>query len=85
MKSNIEALKIHLTDKQIEYIESVQNFEIGFPGNFVGDDPRAGPTAPIIAAAAPVVFAVSFVLVLTMYWGAANDGIQNFGKPIGHD
>lgn len=59
MKSNIEALKIHLTDKQIEFIESVQDFEIGFPGNFVGDDPRAGPTAPIIAAAAPVVFAVS--------------------------
>ncbi|KAE9992562.1 hypothetical protein Vi05172_g11514 [Venturia inaequalis] len=57
LKSNIEALKIHLTDKQIEYIEGVQNFEIGFPGNFVGDDPRAGPAAPIIAAAAPVVWA----------------------------
>lgn len=59
LKSNIEALKIHLTDKQIEYIEGVQNFDIGFPGNFVGDDPRAGPTAPIISAAAPVVWAVS--------------------------
>jgi hypothetical protein len=48
-----------LTDKQIEYLESVQDFEIGFPGNFVGDDPRAGPAAPIIAASAPVVWAVS--------------------------
>lgn len=67
MKSNIEALKIHLTDKQIEYIEGVQNFDIGFPGNFVGDDPRAGLTAPIISAAAPVVWAVSsFSLIVDM-------------------
>ena len=65
LKSNIEALSIHLTDKQIEYLEGVQNFDIGFPGNFVGDDPRAGPAAPIIAASAPVVWAVSSPRIIT--------------------
>ena len=67
LKSNIEALSIHLTDKQIEYLESVQNFDIGFPGNFVGDDPRAGPAAPIIAASAPVVWAVSSPRIIRLH------------------
>jgi len=57
LKQNIEALSIHLSDKQIEYLESVQNFEIGFPGTFIGDDPKAGKTAPIIAASAPIAYA----------------------------
>jgi aryl-alcohol dehydrogenase-like predicted oxidoreductase len=57
LKQNIQALSIHLSDKQIEYLESVKDFEIGFPGTFVGDDPKAGKTAPIIAASAPIVFA----------------------------
>jgi hypothetical protein len=84
LKSNIEALSIHLTDKQIEYLESVQDFQIGFPGNFIGDDPRAGPTAPIIAAAAPVAWAVSSHLC-TVRQDCANLCSQKYGKPIGHD
>lgn len=39
LKDNIKALSIHLTDKQIEDLESVTSFDIGFPGNFVGPDP----------------------------------------------
>jgi len=56
LHDNIKALSVHLTDKQIEYLESVRDFDIGFPGNFVGDDPRAGKTAPIIQGAALVDF-----------------------------
>ncbi|KAG6844596.1 hypothetical protein H0H87_005612 [Tephrocybe sp. NHM501043] len=33
---NIEALDITLTPQQIHYLESVVEFDIGFPGNFVG-------------------------------------------------
>ncbi|KAG5653658.1 hypothetical protein H0H81_011618 [Sphagnurus paluster] len=32
---NIEALDISLTKAQIEYLESVVDFDIGFPGNFI--------------------------------------------------
>ena len=40
LKDNIQALSIRLTDKQIEYLESVKPFDIGFPGNFIGRDPK---------------------------------------------
>lgn len=33
---NLQALKIKLTDKQIEYLESIVPFTPGFPNNFVG-------------------------------------------------
>jgi aryl-alcohol dehydrogenase-like predicted oxidoreductase len=56
LKANIEALTIHLTDKQIEYLESILNFDIGFPGTFVGDDPRTGKAAPMVANAAPILY-----------------------------
>jgi hypothetical protein len=84
LKSNIAALSIHLTDKQIEYLESVQNFEIGFPGDFVGDDPRAGPAAPIIAASAPMAWAVSS-LCIPITGLLLTCALQKYGKPIGHD
>ncbi|KAH7176117.1 aryl-alcohol dehydrogenase [Dactylonectria macrodidyma] len=49
LHDNIKALSIHLTDDQINYIESVKNFEIGFPMDFIGDDPReAGKQPPIM-------------------------------------
>ena len=35
LKDNIQALKIKLTTKQIEYLESIVPFEPGFPINFV--------------------------------------------------
>jgi hypothetical protein len=55
LHDNIKALSIHLTDKQIEYLESVRPFDIGFPMNFVGDDPRAtGQSGPLVNSVAKI-------------------------------
>ena len=40
LKDNIKALEIKLTDKQIEELEAATPFDLGFPGNFVGEDPK---------------------------------------------
>lgn len=40
LKDNIQALSIKLTDKQIEYLESIKPFDLGFPHNFIGADPN---------------------------------------------
>lgn len=40
LKGNIEALKIKLTPQQIEKLESVVEFDVGFPSNFLGPHPR---------------------------------------------
>ncbi|CAI4562057.1 CNT_collapsed_G0031270.mRNA.1.CDS.1 [Saccharomyces cerevisiae] len=39
LKQNIEALSIKLTPEQIKYLESIVPFDVGFPTNFIGDDP----------------------------------------------
>ncbi|KAH6876519.1 putative aryl-alcohol dehydrogenase Aad14 [Thelonectria olida] len=38
LHDNIQALSIKLTKEQVEYLESVQHFDIGFPGTFIGAD-----------------------------------------------
>ena len=40
LQDNIQALKIKLTTEQIELLESVKPFDVGFPNDFIGDDPR---------------------------------------------
>jgi aryl-alcohol dehydrogenase-like predicted oxidoreductase len=40
LQDNIQALKIKLTSEQIELLESVKPFDVGFPNDFIGDDPR---------------------------------------------
>ncbi|KAI0009401.1 aldo/keto reductase [Xylariaceae sp. FL0662B] len=40
LKNNIQALSIKLTDAQIEYLESVKPFSVGFPSDFIGPDPN---------------------------------------------
>jgi aryl-alcohol dehydrogenase-like predicted oxidoreductase len=35
MKANIEALQIALSPEQIKYLESINEFDIGFPNNFI--------------------------------------------------
>ncbi|KAF2723356.1 Aldo/keto reductase [Polychaeton citri CBS 116435] len=40
LMDNIQALKIKLTSKQIELLESVVPFNPGFPNDFVGEDPH---------------------------------------------
>ena len=55
LEDNIKALKIKLTDKQIEYLESVVPFEQGFPQTFVGEDPAvSGKSPPLVATTAPM-------------------------------
>lgn len=46
LQDNIRALEIRLTKKQIEYLESVQPFDVGFPFNFIGEDPRINGGKP---------------------------------------
>ncbi|KAI5917568.1 putative aryl-alcohol dehydrogenase Aad14 [Camillea tinctor] len=38
LQDNIQSLKIKLTDEQIAYLESVNEFDIGFPGTFIGPE-----------------------------------------------
>jgi aryl-alcohol dehydrogenase-like predicted oxidoreductase len=40
LQDNIRALSIKLTDEQIKYLESVKPFDLGFPLNFLGQDPN---------------------------------------------
>lgn len=57
LHDNIRALSIELTEEQIKYLESVQPFDIGFPNNFIGEDPRvSGKATGILAASASLAF-----------------------------
>ena len=42
LMANIQALKIHLTDKQIQELEGVVPFDVGFPTSMIGEDPKEG-------------------------------------------
>jgi aryl-alcohol dehydrogenase-like predicted oxidoreductase len=39
LHDNIQALSIRLTEKQIQFLESATEFDVGFPTNFIGQDP----------------------------------------------
>jgi aryl-alcohol dehydrogenase-like predicted oxidoreductase len=55
LHANIQALSLRLTDDQIKYLESQTDFQIGFPGNFVGDDSNGtGKPSAMLLAAAPM-------------------------------
>ncbi|KAJ5496549.1 hypothetical protein N7463_008536 [Penicillium fimorum] len=51
LKDNIQALKLRLTSEQIEYLESQKELDIGFPGNFIGPDPKVTGKASFLLAA----------------------------------
>ncbi|KAF2269816.1 putative aryl-alcohol dehydrogenase Aad14 [Lojkania enalia] len=60
LHSNIEALKIKLTDKQIEYLESLKPFDLGFPNSFIGEDPKVtGKSTVLLSGTAPMAFVQS--------------------------
>lgn len=40
LQDNIKALRIKLSEDEINYLESVQPFDVGFPVNFIGPDPN---------------------------------------------
>lgn len=46
LHDNIQALKIRLTAKQIQFLEQATEFDIGFPNNFIGPDPRTTDGTP---------------------------------------
>ncbi|KAI1421757.1 aryl-alcohol dehydrogenase [Xylaria sp. FL1777] len=52
LEDNIQSLNIKLTPKQVEYLESITPFDVGFPGIFVGPEIREScAPAPFLAAA----------------------------------
>jgi len=57
LQDNLQSLKVKLTDKQIQYLESVKPLDVGFPNNFIGEDPHiSGKPGMIAAAIAPFAF-----------------------------
>jgi diketogulonate reductase-like aldo/keto reductase len=51
LRDNIQALKIRLTPEEIAYLENVKPFNVGFPSNFLSEDPHAtGKTAGLLAS-----------------------------------
>jgi len=57
LQDNIQALKIKLTAKQIEYLESIKPLDVGFPSNFIGEDPKVtGSASGLLASNAPLAF-----------------------------
>jgi aryl-alcohol dehydrogenase-like predicted oxidoreductase len=57
LEDNIKALSIRLTDEQIKKLESVKPFDIGFPLNMIGNDPKeTGVTPFLIATSAPIAW-----------------------------
>jgi aryl-alcohol dehydrogenase-like predicted oxidoreductase len=57
LKANIESLKIKLTDQQIQKLESVKAFDLGFPGAFIGEDPHiTGEAGPLLSSSAQFDF-----------------------------
>ncbi|CZR60581.1 probable aryl-alcohol dehydrogenase Aad14 [Phialocephala subalpina] len=60
LRDNIQALKIRLTAEQIEFLESIKPFDVGFPSNFIGPDPKVvGKASGLLAASAPLAFVES--------------------------
>ena len=51
LQDNIKALSIHLKDEdmeELEELEGAQAFDVGFPMNFVGPEPRVSGQAPFM-------------------------------------
>jgi aryl-alcohol dehydrogenase-like predicted oxidoreductase len=51
LKENIQGLSLRLTAAQVEYLEGQTRFDVGFPGNFIGPDPRVTGKASFLLAA----------------------------------
>ncbi|KAL3419599.1 aryl-alcohol dehydrogenase [Phlyctema vagabunda] len=60
LKDNIKGLEIRLSEKQIEFLESVVPFEPGFPSSFVGPDVKLkGKASGLLAASGQYAFVQS--------------------------
>ncbi|AJT29075.1 CDN_1a_G0043510.mRNA.1.CDS.1 [Saccharomyces cerevisiae] len=57
LKQNIGALSIKLTPEQIEYLESIVPFDVGFPKSLIGDDPAVTKKlSPLTSMSARIAF-----------------------------
>ncbi|CEJ58148.1 Putative Aad6p (Fragment) [Penicillium brasilianum] len=57
LHDNIQALSLRLSQEEIKYLESVGDFDPGFPYDMAGVDPAdTGIATPIVAQAAPMAF-----------------------------
>ncbi|KAL4808247.1 NADP-dependent oxidoreductase domain-containing protein [Aspergillus unguis] len=57
LRDNIKALEIKLTEQQIEYLESVKPLQVGYPGDYIGPDPRVtGKAGGVLATTGPMEF-----------------------------
>ncbi|PVH72890.1 putative aryl-alcohol dehydrogenase Aad14 [Cadophora sp. DSE1049] len=60
LQDNISALKIKLTKEQIETLESVRPLHVGFPNDFIGEDPKlSGKPGGLLAASSSMAFVVA--------------------------
>lgn len=51
LDANIKALEIKLSDAEIEELEGVKPFDVGFPLNFIAEDPRVSNNMSFLMAA----------------------------------
>jgi hypothetical protein len=50
LQDNIQALSISVTTAQIEYLQSIEPLDLGFPNNFIGAGLRStGKSSPLTA------------------------------------
>lgn len=56
LHDNIQALSIKLTDAQIEYLESVQPLDVGYPHNITGPDPNVTGSSRLLQITSQVKF-----------------------------
>ncbi|KAL2759978.1 hypothetical protein ACRALDRAFT_1046658 [Sodiomyces alcalophilus JCM 7366] len=56
LKDNIAALSLRLSDEQIAFLESAMPFDLGFPSNFIGEDPQITGYSEILERPSTLVF-----------------------------
>lgn len=56
LQDNIQALRLRLTKEQIEHLESVKSFDLGFPGNLLGTDPAVSGNSASLGRFADIQF-----------------------------
>ncbi len=57
LQDNIKALSLRLTAEQIAHLESVQEFDVGFPATFIGPDGRdSGEPPQLVAMSGNIAF-----------------------------
>lgn len=60
LRDNMKCLKIILTEQQIEYLEGIVPFDLGFPSNLIGPDPKViGKATGLLAAGGNLNFAIA--------------------------